>query len=171
MKSFYLLFASLLYGIPSDWESLPAEVVRDACQLTKHNSIEGSKQTEVTIVYTPAYNLKKKPSMDTGQVGFKDHTKVKYVQHVKRDKELLKKLEKTKTEADINLEEMKRQRDRKEREMKKQQQKLQQEKEQKERQEMLDLKTYKALTSLTPTMEYKGDGTIDSCRQIEEDFL
>lgn len=158
----------------ADYETLPAEVIEEACQLTKHNSIEGSKQTEVSIVYTPASNLKKTASMDTGQVGFKQQTKVKYVANVKKDKNIIKKLEKTKAEPNINLEEKKAERDRREKNEKKQQlqqQKLQQQQEEKERQAQMELRTYHSLAHLKPAEEYKGDGTINSCRQIEEDFL
>lgn len=158
----------------TDYEKLPAEVIEEACQITKNNSIEGCKQAEVTIVYTPATNLKKTPSMDTGQVGFKQQAKVKYVLNVKKDKMLIKKLEKTKTEAVVNLEEQKAQRDRRERNERKQQlqqQKRQQQEEEKERQAAMELKTYQALTQLQPAFEFKGDGSIDSCKQIEEDFL
>ncbi|KAL8429098.1 hypothetical protein Efla_003151 [Eimeria flavescens] len=165
------LFVTLL---SADYDTLPAEVIEEACQLTKHNSIEGCKQTEVTIVYTPASNLKKTASMDTGQVGFKQQNKVKFVQHVKRDRELVKRLEKTKTEVNINLEEKKLERDRRERNERKQQlqqQKLREQQELKEKQAALELRTYQALAKLKPAEEFKGDGTIASCRQIEEDFL
>ncbi|KAL8453907.1 hypothetical protein Emed_000618 [Eimeria media] len=158
----------------TDYESLPAEVVEEACQLTKHNSIEGSKQSEVTIVYTSASNLKKTASMDTGQVGFKQQSKVKYVHHVKKDREMIKRLEKTKTEANINLEERKLERDRRERNERKQQlqrEKLRQQQEEKEKQAALELRTYQALAKLQPVEEFKGDGSIESCKQIEEDFL
>ncbi|XP_026190994.1 coiled-coil domain-containing protein 25 [Cyclospora cayetanensis] len=158
----------------TDYERIPPEVVEEACQLTKHNSIEGCKQSEVTIVYTSAPNLKKTASMDTGQVGFKQQSKVKYVHNVKKDKDMIKRLEKTKKEANFDLKEKKAERDRRERnEMKAQlqQQKLQEEQRKKERQLEMELKTYQALQNPKPVAEYKGDGTIDSCRQIEEDFL
>ncbi|CDI80172.1 GK16168, related [Eimeria acervulina] len=158
----------------TDYESLPAEVIEEACQLTKYNSIEGCKQSEVTIVYTPASNLKKTASMETGQVGFKQQNKVKYVHNVKRDKDMIKRLEKTKAEPKINLEEKKAERDRRERNERKQklqQEKLRQQQEEEQKRIQTELKTYQSLQHLKPVEQYKGDGTIDSCRQIEEDFL
>ena len=39
------------------------EVVKELCTLTKANSIEGSKQHEVTVSYTPWENLQKRADM------------------------------------------------------------------------------------------------------------
>jgi predicted ribosome quality control (RQC) complex YloA/Tae2 family protein len=45
-------------------ETIPADVIKDAVQLTKANSIEGCKRDQVDIVYTPWANLRKTQGMD-----------------------------------------------------------------------------------------------------------
>ncbi|EPQ61467.1 Bgt-28 [Blumeria graminis f. sp. tritici] len=54
------------------WNDLPEDLLIDCAQLTKANSIEGNKKSDVSIIYTPWTNLKKDGSMVAGQVGFKD---------------------------------------------------------------------------------------------------
>lgn len=49
-------------------EEIPAETLEDCAQLVKANSIQGSKQTSVDIVYTMWSNLRKTASMEVGQV-------------------------------------------------------------------------------------------------------
>ncbi|CDJ45508.1 hypothetical protein, conserved [Eimeria tenella] len=158
----------------TNFEELPAQVIAEACQLTKQNSIEGCKQSEVKIVYTPAGNLKKTANMETGQVGFKQQSLVKEVQGVKKEKELLKALEKTRAEPAVDLAANRLERDRRERSERKArllQQQQQQQQQQRERQARRELQTYQALQQIKPPDEYKGDGSIGSCREIEEDFL
>ncbi|KAH9259353.1 hypothetical protein BASA81_002396 [Batrachochytrium salamandrivorans] len=72
----------------------------DCIQLVKANSIEGSKQSKVAIVYTPWENLKKSGDMAVGQVGFHDLKKVITVPHVERDREALSRLNKTRVMED-----------------------------------------------------------------------
>merc|ERR1712194_728097 len=60
----------------------------EMCQLTKANSIEGCKASQVDIVYTPYLNLKKSERMDTGSVGFKDESFRLLLKHIEEDKEL-----------------------------------------------------------------------------------
>ncbi|KAG9091077.1 Coiled-coil domain-containing protein 25 [Ceratobasidium sp. 370] len=42
------------------WENIPQELLVDCAQLVKANSIEGNKKDNLTIIYTPWDNLKKK---------------------------------------------------------------------------------------------------------------
>ena len=51
-------------------DSIPPDVLTDAAQLVKANSIEGNKQNRVRVVYCMWDNLKKTQSMDVGQVTF-----------------------------------------------------------------------------------------------------
>ena len=81
-----------------EWDKLNKEAMDQCCQLVKENSIEGCKKNVVNIVYTPCRNLKKEESMDTGQVGFHEKSKVKYCKNVEKDKDVLKGLYKTKVE-------------------------------------------------------------------------
>lgn len=55
------------------------------------------------IVYTPWSNLKKDGSMAVGQVGFKDHKKVKRVMVEKRENTIINRLNKTKEERYSDL--------------------------------------------------------------------
>ena len=80
-------------------DDIPAPVVKDCCQLVKHNSIAGCKQASVHVVYTPFPNLHKNPqTMDVGAVSYHDRKAVIRVV-VEKDKDTVKRLEKTQTEA------------------------------------------------------------------------
>eukprot|EP01052_Picozoa_sp_SAG31_P043642 SAG31_NODE_7336_length_1716_cov_1.539889_2_plen_207_part_00 len=78
-------------------EHMP-EVLAELCALVKANSIAGSKQSSVAVVYTPWENLRKGADMDYGTVGFKDRKKVVKVNHVDKQKDLVKRLEATQRE-------------------------------------------------------------------------
>ena len=51
-------------------DDIPGDVLEEVAQLTKANSIKGSKLTNINIVYTPHSNLRKTSSMAVGQVEF-----------------------------------------------------------------------------------------------------
>jgi hypothetical protein len=59
----------------------------------------GNKKDNINIVYTPWSNLKKDGSMATGQVGFKDHRKVKRVLVDTRINAIINRLDKTRVET------------------------------------------------------------------------
>jgi len=40
------------------WDNIPQALLTDCAQLVKANSIEGNKKDNITIIYTPADNLK-----------------------------------------------------------------------------------------------------------------
>lgn len=79
-------------------EHLPS-VLKECCALVKANSIEGSKKHQVSVVYTPWENLVKRSDMEVGQVGFKDQKAVVTVRNVVRDRDIVKALDKTRTES------------------------------------------------------------------------
>ncbi len=55
-----------------DWfKRIHPLVIEDCCQLVKANSIKGNKLSNVSVVFTPASNLKKTASMEIGQVGLR----------------------------------------------------------------------------------------------------
>ncbi|KAL0092985.1 hypothetical protein J3Q64DRAFT_1869249 [Phycomyces blakesleeanus] len=93
------------------WLDIPEAVVEDCAQLVKANSIEGNKKNNVTIIYTPWDNLKKTPGMETGQVTFFNHKKVKRVIVHERINAIVNRLNKTKDERQVDLMEEKIQRD------------------------------------------------------------
>lgn len=98
---------------------IPKDVLDDMCQLTKENSIRGSKESAVRIVYTLASNLKKTGNMVTGEVGFHDMKLVRYVKNVTRDRDTLNRLKKTKREEFPDLRALKSERDKRELKFKK----------------------------------------------------
>jgi len=78
---------------------IPENVVNECSQLVKENSIEGHKKDVVDVVYTPWTNLKKTGDMVAGQVGFHDDKQVIKVKNVEKNKDLVRYLEKNKTEG------------------------------------------------------------------------
>lgn len=59
------------------WQTIPQSILNDCAQLVKANSIEGNKRDNITVIFTPAGNLKKTGAMEVGQVGFHDERKVR----------------------------------------------------------------------------------------------
>lgn len=85
-------------------DDIPDETLEDACQLVKANSIQGHKMNDLAIVYTPASNLKKTPSMEVGQVSFHDNKLVRKTKVAKKLNEIVNRLNKTKEERNPDLE-------------------------------------------------------------------
>ena len=83
---------------PCSVTELPPELVAEASQLVKANSIEGCKKHSVKIVYTLASNLRKTNDMKTGQVGFHDKKQVMHTV-VEKEKAIVKAIDKTREEA------------------------------------------------------------------------
>ena len=102
-----------------DASNIPPAVVKQCCQIVKNNSIEGSKRASVFVVYTQYPNLHKdKQRMEIGAVGYHDRKLVHRVS-VEKDKEMVKRLEKTKEERVVDLPKERRRRDEEERRRKK----------------------------------------------------
>lgn len=59
------------------WDNIPESLLNDCAQLVKANSIEGNKKDNLSVIYTPADNLKKTGDMAVGQVSFHDDKRVK----------------------------------------------------------------------------------------------
>jgi len=87
----------------STLDDIPEEVLEDCCQLVKQNSIQGCKQNNVPIVYTPWSNLKKTQGMEVGQVGFHDQKLVRKTKVAKKINTVLNRLNKTKKEENPDL--------------------------------------------------------------------
>jgi hypothetical protein len=157
-------------------EDVNPEVIAEMCQLVKNNSIEGSKASRVDIIYTEFLNVKKTASMDTGSVSFHNQNAVIKVKHVERDREITNRIEKTRKERFPDLEKMKADRDLEEKNRRKKELKEQQEREKAEKkfnQEQEELRSYKTFlkpTDLKTSNKAQGDGTIESCKKIEDDF-
>eukprot|EP00406_Dinophysis_acuminata_P042563 CAMPEP_0179309454 /NCGR_PEP_ID=MMETSP0797-20121207/51663_1 /TAXON_ID=47934 /ORGANISM="Dinophysis acuminata, Strain DAEP01" /LENGTH=227 /DNA_ID=CAMNT_0021019165 /DNA_START=1 /DNA_END=683 /DNA_ORIENTATION=+ len=162
-------------ALQSALSSVPEKIVSEMCQLTKANSIDGCKAAECDVVYTPFLNLKKEERMDTGQVGFKDEAFRILVRNVEKDKDIVKALEKTRCEKKVDFVKEKEQRDNEERTRRRkfieEEKRLKKEEENKHREEK-ELKTYAVMESLekAPNLVNKS-GTVEECRELEEDFM
>ncbi|CAM8949532.1 unnamed protein product [Rhodiola kirilowii] len=84
-------------------DSMSEGLLEDCAQLVKANSIQGNKENNIDIVYTPWSNLKKTASMDVGQVGFFNSKMVRTVKVEKRINEIVNRLNKTKVERTVDL--------------------------------------------------------------------
>lgn len=103
--------------------------LKECLQLVKANSIEGSKQSKVGIVYTPWENLKKTGEMADGQVSFKDNSRVVTVKNVERDRDVLNKINKTRTVMDKRDTDLMEERDARDREVARRQREIAREEE------------------------------------------
>mmetsp|Transcript_20658 Transcript_20658/g.45927 ORF Transcript_20658/g.45927 Transcript_20658/m.45927 type:complete len:188 (-) Transcript_20658:81-644(-) len=163
-----------------DYESvIPQQVFDEMAQLVKGNSIEGCK-VQVDVCWTPFANLRKGPDMPTGTIGFHREQQVWHLKHVDRDREALKKLEKTRCERDVDLVKERAQREEEERariRKHNQELKMREKEERKRAEEAKALKSYAALQtddSLKQDNKSWGDGyqgTVEECREVEDDFM
>lgn len=93
-------------------EDLTDEMVEECSQLTKENSIDGCKQARLRIVYTPWSNLHKTGDMVVGQVGFHKESLRRYHTVESKNREMLKRLEKSKVERnDVDFRKLREERD------------------------------------------------------------
>jgi hypothetical protein len=85
-------------------DNIAPEALEDAAQLVKANSIQGCKVNNLSIVYTPASNLKKTPGMDVGQVGYYNEKNIKKMIVDKKNNDIVNRLNRTKKELHPDLE-------------------------------------------------------------------
>lgn len=145
------------------------DVLVDACQLVKANSINGNKMNNIDIVYTMWENLKKTPSMEVGQVSFHEPKKVRKMRVEKRINEIVNRLNKTKIESHPDFQAEREARDAAERQDKKKiikQQKDQEKLEEKRRQEEAELRNYSSLHQSDKMTTTNYDNNNDS-----DDFM
>uniref|UniRef100_A0A1A9ZV39 Coiled-coil domain-containing protein 25 n=1 Tax=Glossina pallidipes TaxID=7398 RepID=A0A1A9ZV39_GLOPL len=129
-------------------DNIPTSVLNDAAQLVKANSIQGNKLNNVDINYTMWQNLKKTPDMEPGQVAYHNEKAVKKMRVEKRSNDIVKRLGRTKTEANPDLRLQREQRDALEREEQKAEIRRQKEFEkklEKEKQQEQELRNYTSL--------------------------
>eukprot|EP00389_Voromonas_pontica_P004126 GDKH01006133.1.p1 GENE.GDKH01006133.1~~GDKH01006133.1.p1 ORF type:complete len:219 (-),score=43.04 GDKH01006133.1:42-698(-) len=162
----------------TDMEAIPKAVMDEVCQLTKHNSIQGTKAAKVDICYTAWANLKKTQDMDVGQVGFKDYKLRLLVKHVEKDKDVIKRMEKTREEKDVDFRQMREERDTqvmKKKKLADKEMKRQLEEDKKAKLEAAKLKSYAGLFDdmggADDHTTTRKAGTIDDCKAAEEDFF
>ena len=87
----------------TSYDELTPEQIMECAQLTKANSIEGCKKASVGINYTWATNLLKTNDMSVGSVSYKSNKQVKNI-NIEKDKDIVRKLIKTKREETPNYE-------------------------------------------------------------------
>lgn len=147
-------------------KAIPEDVITEMAQLVKANSIEGCKKSEVDIVYTPFHNLDKRIDMDTGTVGFKD---------IKKENEIVKRIEKTREEKqpELKIEKEQRMEEEKQKNRKAIAQRKEAEKQAaKEAEEKRKLQSYDSLfQNAEENKPPQVDGSIEQCRAAEEDFM
>ncbi|KAJ5071571.1 duf814-related protein [Anaeramoeba ignava] len=89
---------------PEDnFKNIALDLLKDCVQLVKYNSIKGSKQQKVSIIYTPASNLLKKKGMQAGEVAYKNYNLQKRIKNVQKDSEILRRIKKTETEMSVDV--------------------------------------------------------------------
>ncbi|XP_017145727.1 coiled-coil domain-containing protein 25-like [Drosophila miranda] len=81
-------------------DDIPSDVLVDAAQLCKANSIQGNKVNNLEVVYTMWENLKKTPDMEPGQVAYHNEGAVRKIRLEKRVNEIVNRLNRTKTEEE-----------------------------------------------------------------------
>ncbi|XP_060856988.1 coiled-coil domain-containing protein 25 [Metopolophium dirhodum] len=142
-------------------DDIPKQLLEDACQLVKANSIQGCKLAEVKVVYTMWSNLKKLPGMKPGEVSFLNPSSVKKV-NVKKEKTIVNRLQKTEKTIVIDYESARADRERKEIEKKKAARKINLEnkkEEERRNREAAELKSYSSLMkteNMTANTDYSG---------------
>ncbi|KAI8055503.1 hypothetical protein BDF22DRAFT_677477 [Syncephalis plumigaleata] len=156
-----------------EWDQLPEDLLIDCAQLVKANSIEGNKQNNLKVVYTPWSNLKKTGDMAVGQVSFHNPKQVRRMNVEKRLNEIVNRLNKTKEEKYPDLADEKRQRDKQKRRAQREQEIKQRQEEEKlkeegrkakEQQNYSDLFDYSSMTTNT-ARQYT------SVEEAEDDFM
>ncbi|KAJ8892939.1 hypothetical protein PR048_005520 [Dryococelus australis] len=142
-------------------DDIPTAVLEDAAQLVKANSIQGTKMNDIDVIYTMWSNLKKTEVMVEGQVGFFNDKEVRKLRVAKRINEIVNRLNKTKQEAQPDLQAEREERDRSEREDKKRllrEQKEREKEEEKRKQEEAELSIYMHWYLLLKTSSSRGCG-------------
>lgn len=129
-------------------DDISTEVIEDAVQLVKANSIQGNKLNNIDVVYTMWENLKKTPDMEAGQVAYYNEKAVKKVRVEKRRNDIINRLNRTKTEEYPDLRQEREKRDSLERHAQKAQIQSQRELEKELEKQRLQEKELRSYTSL-----------------------
>ena len=157
-------------------EDISEDVIMEACQLVKANSIEGCKQASVGVNYTRWRNLQKLPSMEVGAIGFHDRSKVKKLR-IEKDKEIVKVLNKTKTEDHPDLAKLQADRARRFKEQQKEVKKkefLAEKQSKKDRQAEAELRSYSSVFKSTEGVkntDMVSSATSEAAVSFEDDFM
>jgi len=153
--------------------SLPEDVIKDCATFVKANSIDGSKERRVKVIYTMFTNLKKTQGMAAGQVGYHDEKAV-YRVEVEKDNAIVNRIVKTKTEKDTDTFKAEREeRDTKERtRLRKEKQQAEEARKKQVEQQKKDaeLRSYSSVMTEENMTSNTGAGA-KSAKQYEDDFM
>jgi hypothetical protein len=159
-------------------ESASQKAIEECAILTKANSIQGCKQGECWITYTPWANLKKTSDMEEGAIGFHDNKKCQRIK-VGKNNPIVNALNRTKKEAHPDLFALQSERQAEIQAKKKAEKKAQHEAEiaaAREREEAAKLKRYEGTGEINSIFDSGGrtlDGTVDesAAQDFEDDFM
>ena len=178
----YLRRPSMEIGI----DAIPAEVLAQCAQLVKANSIEGCKRDQVDVVYCAHSNLCKGKNFEAGAVAYRDERQNRFLRGVQKDRDLLRKLEKTKTEPfsaasvveqlrqlreDRDCEEKKRTAAARKKEERRLIEERRKDKEQADVEGYVDFMKKTDLKTSNKDANWAGDGTAEHCREVEDSFM
>lgn len=156
-------------------DDIPEGVLEDCVQLVKANSIQGNKQNNIDVVYTPWQNLKKTPSMEVGQVSFHNSKMVRTVRVEKRINDIINRLNRTKVERKPDLKaerEAVSAAEKAERKNLLREKKRREEMERLEKERHAELRSYKNLMVAEKMTSNKSiASTGKSLQELEEDFM
>ncbi|VFQ84659.1 unnamed protein product [Cuscuta campestris] len=156
-------------------DDIPEGVLEDCVQLVKANSIQGNKQNNIDVVYTPWQNLKKTPSMEVGQVSFHNPKLVRTVKVEKRINDIINRLNRTKVERKTDLKaerEAVSAAEKAERKNLLREKKRREEMERLEKERHAELRSYKNLMVAEKMTSNKNIATTGkSLQELEEDFM
>lgn len=156
-------------------DDIPEGVLEDCVQLVKANSIQGNKQNNIDVVYTPWQNLKKTPSMEVGQVSFHNPKMVRTVKVEKRINDIINRLNRTKVEKKTDLKaerEAVSAAEKAERKNLLREKKRREEMERLEKERHAELRSYKNLMVAEKMTSNKNiASTGKSLQELEEDFM
>eukprot|EP00003_Mantamonas_plastica_P022747 TRINITY_DN392_c0_g3_i2.p1 TRINITY_DN392_c0_g3~~TRINITY_DN392_c0_g3_i2.p1 ORF type:complete len:179 (+),score=59.66 TRINITY_DN392_c0_g3_i2:576-1112(+) len=153
-------------------DDIPEDVLNDCVQLVKANSIEASKKNNIDVVYTMWSNLKKTGDMEVGQIGFHKRKQVKKVRVESKDRDVIKRLNKTKEEDYPDLAELRVSRDREERAKEREAMRKQQKEEEEEIKRKRKEKEEKDYANIFDAEDYVSNKELGlSVEDYEDDFM
>ena len=157
---------------------IPNDVIDEMCQLVKQNSIEGCKAESVDIIYCEYGNLSKTKGMQAGAVSYKNEKANYFVRGVVKDKEVLKRIERSRIERFPDLARLRQDRDlenahREKKRLKDLEAAEKAEKaKKKEADDLLHYVTFQNRSELKQSSKaWAGDGSVEHCKEIESDFM
>lgn len=157
-------------------EDINPNIIMECAQLVKANSIEGCKLKDVDVVYTRWRNLQKLASMEVGQIGFHDRTKIKTIR-VTKDNSVVNRINKTREERFPDLAEEQEARAREFRAEAKQEKRHKEASERearRKREEEAKLRSFEGMMSadkMISTLDMQASADTTAAKDFEEDFM